>query len=149
VSSRALLLQEIREGRTYLESLPETVNIEFTGKCHVDPPCTYCVGKNAAGYVAPGHISEELLLDRAPVFRTLALDLLNHGLGRLKGALLRSQQNEIHHGYAIQSQASTRFSLLHQTYMVPIRSQQPFVLKVHQVSCSTLSLPCVQVCRFS
>ena len=61
MSRRELLLQEIREGRTYLESLPETVNIEFTGKCHVDPPCTYCVGKHAEGYVAPGHISDELL----------------------------------------------------------------------------------------
>ena len=61
MSDRALLLREIREGRTYLESLPETVNIEFTGQCHVNPPCTYCVGKNAPGYVAPGHIGDELL----------------------------------------------------------------------------------------
>lgn len=59
--SRELLLNEIRERRTHLESLPATVNVEFTGKCHVKPPCTYCVGKNLDGYVEPGHISDEQL----------------------------------------------------------------------------------------
>lgn len=56
-----LLLREIRERRTRLESLPDTVNVEFTGKCHVHPPCTYCVGKNMEGYSEPGHISDSTL----------------------------------------------------------------------------------------
>jgi MoaA/NifB/PqqE/SkfB family radical SAM enzyme len=56
-----LLLREIRERRTYLESSPATVNIEFTGRCPVKPPCTYCVGKNAPDYQDPGHIATETL----------------------------------------------------------------------------------------
>ncbi|MBM3765237.1 MAG: radical SAM protein [Acidobacteria bacterium] len=55
------LRREIEERRTYLESPPDTVNIEFTGKCHMHPPCTYCVGKNGKDYQEPGHISDEQL----------------------------------------------------------------------------------------
>lgn len=59
--ARQLLLREIRERRTHLESKPATVNIEFTGRCHMHPPCTYCVGKNAEGYQEPGHITDAQL----------------------------------------------------------------------------------------
>ena len=64
--SRELLLGEIRERLTRLQSLPATVNMEFTGKCHVKPPCTYCVGKNAESYEEPGHISDETLSEYWP-----------------------------------------------------------------------------------
>jgi MoaA/NifB/PqqE/SkfB family radical SAM enzyme len=60
-AARQLLLSEIRQRRTRLQSLPATVNVEFTGKCHVHPPCTYCVGKNSPGYQEPGHISDSHL----------------------------------------------------------------------------------------
>ena len=43
---RALRLREIRAGRSVLRSTPATINIEFSGRCNVWPPCTYCVGKN-------------------------------------------------------------------------------------------------------
>lgn len=54
-------LREIRSGKTILKSTPATINIEFSGRCNMWPPCTYCVGKNAPGYVEPPHISEHQL----------------------------------------------------------------------------------------
>lgn len=61
-----LWLREIQERRTHLQSLPVTFNVEFTGKCHVKPPCTYCVGKNMEGYEEPGHISDAQLEEYWP-----------------------------------------------------------------------------------
>jgi MoaA/NifB/PqqE/SkfB family radical SAM enzyme len=54
-------LREIRAGKTRLRSLPATVNMEFSGRCNVWPPCTYCVGKHVKGYQEPPPISEEQL----------------------------------------------------------------------------------------
>ena len=59
--ARALLLQEINERRTYLHSHPETMNIEFSDVCHMNPPCTYCVGKNTPGYREYGDVTDEQL----------------------------------------------------------------------------------------
>lgn len=56
---REARLQEIRAGKAVLESGPATVNIEFSGRCNVWPPCTYCVGKNKPGYQEPDHIPAE------------------------------------------------------------------------------------------
>jgi MoaA/NifB/PqqE/SkfB family radical SAM enzyme len=64
--ARELLLREIREHRTYLQSSPATINMEFTGRCHVKPPCTYCVGKNLEGYQEPGHIAQDQLASYWP-----------------------------------------------------------------------------------
>jgi MoaA/NifB/PqqE/SkfB family radical SAM enzyme len=47
---------EIRHRRKRLVSMPETVNIELTGKCNVKPACTFCVGKNLPLYHEPGHL---------------------------------------------------------------------------------------------
>jgi MoaA/NifB/PqqE/SkfB family radical SAM enzyme len=58
---RARRLREIRAGKTILKSLPATVNMEFSGRCNVWPPCTYCVGKHAPGYEEPPPISEKQL----------------------------------------------------------------------------------------
>lgn len=60
-AQRQVRLQEIQEGKTVLESLPATVNIEFSGRCNIWPPCTYCVGKHAPGYQEPPPISEAQL----------------------------------------------------------------------------------------
>jgi MoaA/NifB/PqqE/SkfB family radical SAM enzyme len=54
-------LREIRAGKSVLQSLPATVNIEFSGRCNVWPPCTYCVGKHAPGYQEPPPITKEQL----------------------------------------------------------------------------------------
>jgi MoaA/NifB/PqqE/SkfB family radical SAM enzyme len=58
---RARRLREIRAGKVILKSPPATINIEFSGRCNVWPPCTYCVGKNAPGYEEPPHIPEDEL----------------------------------------------------------------------------------------
>ena len=55
------LHREIAEKRVVLASPPETINIEFTDRCHVQPPCAYCVGKNLPGYREMGHISADQL----------------------------------------------------------------------------------------
>lgn len=49
-------IREIRAGKSILKSPPATINIEFSGRCNIWPPCTYCVGKNAPGYQEPPHI---------------------------------------------------------------------------------------------
>src|SRR3954470_18656476 len=58
---RARRLREIRAGKSRLRSTPATINIEFSGRCNVWPPCTYCVGKNKPGYEEPPHIPAEQL----------------------------------------------------------------------------------------
>jgi MoaA/NifB/PqqE/SkfB family radical SAM enzyme len=58
---RALRMREIRAGKSILKSPPATINIEFSGRCNIWPPCTYCVGKNAEGYEEPPHIPEDEL----------------------------------------------------------------------------------------
>src|SRR4051812_3287057 len=52
---------EIATGKVVLRSTPATINIEFSGRCNVWPPCTYCVGKNKPGYEEPPHIPAEQL----------------------------------------------------------------------------------------
>lgn len=59
--NRALRMREIRAGKSVLRSTPATVNIEFSGRCNVWPPCTYCVGKHGPEYQEPGPISEQQL----------------------------------------------------------------------------------------
>jgi len=39
-------IEEVRAGRTRLDSFPLQVNIELTGVCNVRPPCVFCSGKN-------------------------------------------------------------------------------------------------------
>lgn len=68
VATPPLLLQEIRERRTFLQSPPDTLNIEFSDVCHMDPPCTYCVGKNKDGYRERGHVSDAQLARYWPSF---------------------------------------------------------------------------------
>jgi MoaA/NifB/PqqE/SkfB family radical SAM enzyme len=58
---RAARLLEISARKTVLDSPPATINIEFSGRCNVWPPCTYCVGKNKPGYEEPPHIPQEQL----------------------------------------------------------------------------------------
>ena len=72
---RRLRLREIHAGKTILRSTPATVNIEFSGRCNVWPPCTYCVGKNLPGYEEPDHIPAQQL---APYWKyLLAADRVN------------------------------------------------------------------------
>ncbi|MEX2219994.1 MAG: radical SAM protein [Phycisphaerales bacterium] len=72
---RDLRLAEIRAGAARLISPPATVNIEFSGRCNVWPPCTYCVGKNKPGYEEPPHIPQEQLESYMPWL--LAADRVN------------------------------------------------------------------------
>jgi len=46
LANRRLNTQEIREGRTELQSKPLQINIELTGLCNIVPPCLFCTGKN-------------------------------------------------------------------------------------------------------
>ncbi len=57
---RLSLAEEIDRRRTRLQSAPQTVNLEFTDRCNVRPACTFCTGKNEAGYREHGHLEDEV-----------------------------------------------------------------------------------------
>lgn len=67
-SRRERRLAEIRAGKSVLKHGPTTINIEFSGRCNIWPPCTYCVGKQAPNYQEPPHITAEQL---APYWKYL------------------------------------------------------------------------------
>jgi MoaA/NifB/PqqE/SkfB family radical SAM enzyme len=48
-----LNLKEIKSGKAFLESTPPELSIELTGRCNINPPCMFCVGRYGGLTYAP------------------------------------------------------------------------------------------------
>jgi len=81
--NRVLNLQEMREGKSELESTPPDLGIDLTGVCNVKPPCVYCDWDNhkaLEGEFTDVPFTRETLEEWGPLFEN-AQSFINCGIG--------------------------------------------------------------------
>lgn len=75
--------QEMREGKTKLESFPLNLGVDLYGKCNIRPPCVYCLWdrmKQLEGHHVDVDVDEKTLESYGPFFQSARL-LINCSFG--------------------------------------------------------------------